>query len=159
MTTTNDCTIDPLIAGAGVLVHNPRREAERLAEAYAEGEVGTRELLRQLHTLLRSIDAVLKPLQEARDTIREAMEKPVRAAGGTVELATDAVVTWVEPILTESYGRKEVDQLVAELVAQGGPMVAVAAQLAALKKQSTRAGFVKVERPRHKEPPSEEMPF
>ena len=159
MTTTNDCTIDPLAAGATVLVHNPQREAERLAEAYAEGDIGPRDLLRQLHTLLRSVDAVLKPLQEARDTIREVMEKPVRAAGGAVELGGDAIVTWVEPILTESYGRKEVDQLVAELVAQGGPMVAVAAQLAALKKQSTRAGFVKVEKLRHKEAPSEEPPF
>ena len=159
MTTTNDCLPDPLAAGAAVLVHNPQREAERLAEAYAEGEVSARELLRQLHTLLRSVDAVLKPLQEARDTIREAMEKPVRAAGGTVELAADAVVTWVEPIITESYERGKVDQLVAELVSQGGPMVAVAAQLAALKKQSTRVGFVKVERLRHKEQPTEEPPF
>lgn len=159
MTTTCDTTTDVLAAGATVLVHNPRGAALRLADAYAEGDIGARELLRELHTLLRSVDAVLKPLQEAREVIREAMEKPVRAAGGTVEFPNEAVVTWVEPILTESYGRREVDQLVADLVSQGGPMVAIAAQLVALKKQSTRAGFVKVEKVRQKELPSEEPPF
>ena len=159
MTTDTTTPVDVLTAGAAILVHAPQQEAAALAEAYAEGALGPVEALRHLNTLLRSVDAVLRPLQEARDTIREAMAKPLLASGRLVELANEAVITWVEPTISESYERAKVDQLVAELVAQGGPMMAVASQLAALKKQSTRAGFVKVERPRAAQPSTEEPPF
>ena len=159
MTTDTTTTTDVLTAGAALLVPAPQQEAASLAEAYASGEIGPVEALRRLNTLLQSVDAVLRPLQEARDVIRKAMVKPLLASGKLVELANEAVIIWVEPTISESYERAKVDQLVAELVAQGGPMTAVAAQLAALKKQSTRAGFVKVERPRATQPPTEEPPF
>ena len=145
-TTLAGAVADPLSAGAAVLVHAPQQEVRALEEAYAEGEIGPIETLRRLHALLRNIDAVVKPLQEARDAVREAMQRPLLAAGGVVELGDEGNVTWVEPIITESYGRKEVDRFVSDLAAQGGPMAAVAAQLAALKKVGTRAGFVKVEK-------------
>lgn len=160
MTADTTTPMDVLTAGAALLVHAPQQEAAVIAEAYADGELGPVEALRHLNTLLRSVDAVLRPLQEARDAIREAMAKPLLASGKLVELANEAVITWVEPTISESYERAKVDQLVADLVTQGGPMTAVAAQIAALKKQSTRAGFVKVERPRAVQlPAAEEPPF
>ena len=150
---------DPLHAGVAVLVQAPQRSAEAMIDAYANGDTGPIETLRGLTTLLRSVEAVLKPLQEAREAIRALMERPLLAAGGSVELPNEASVAWVEPIITESYERAKVDQFVADLAAQGGPMTDVAAQLAALKKVGTRAGFVKVDKPRTAQAPSDEPPF
>ena len=110
--------------------------------AYTDGELSPLQTARAILSELREIDSELAPHLERKEELRAVLTVLVMAHG--TQESDAGTARWIAPTTGSAYDAKRLDTLMADLLVRG--YVEVAQEIAACKKPTSRAGYVKIER-------------
>ncbi len=119
--------------------------ASTIFSDWQAGAIGDREALRALLSDLGEVDSQIAPLEAERAELRAQISEVLAQLGGRAE-ADGFRLLLTAPSIVPRYDAKELDQLVLRLRQQG--LGEVADQILAARKESVRAGMLRITPPK-----------
>lgn len=114
----------------------------RVYQEWQAGQVPAESALEQLCEQLAQLKEQIEPLEAAQRQIRSWLTQVVESVGGKVEVTNFGQLQLTQPTIVINYDRKQLDQLLHQLVAQGQTEIAQAVERC--RHQSTRAGGLRI---------------
>ena len=111
-------------------------------QEWQDGRLATEQVLDQFCQHSARLKEQIEPLEAAQRQIRGWLTQIVESLGGKVEVVGFGQLQLTQPTLVINYDRKQLDQLVHQLVAQGQAEIAQAVERC--RHQSTRAGGLRI---------------
>ena len=120
-------------------------ETRTAFDRWNHGEMSAEEALLKLCQQINRVQDSLGPLEEQQKYIRLEMSLLVeKAFNGRARVDGFGELRITEPVLTVSYDRKELDELVMQLVGEGQPELA--RRIQSCRRESSRAGSLRIDR-------------
>jgi hypothetical protein len=120
-------------------------EVKSIYDKYYSGELSAEEALRLLCADFTRLHISIEPLEAAQKAVRSDMTLLLENAfnGGRVAVEGFGELRITEPITITAYGRKELDELVMELLEER--QFGMAAKIQACRKETCRVGSLRIE--------------
>jgi hypothetical protein len=114
---------------------------------YEQGNISALQALRALCSEYGENASELEPLETQQKELRKAIEHIVQREG-TQEIRGFGKLSMVQPTTLAKWNGQALDALVLELMQSSEPInpFEVAAKIAACKSESTKSGFLRIER-------------
>jgi hypothetical protein len=113
---------------------------------YQEGEITPQYALDQIARQLDSLQDQIEPLNATEKVLRQQASEIVDYLGGKADVAGFGTFTITAPSQTIQYDSKELDRLVVHLISGG--YEELAKQITSCRKESSRAGSLRINRAR-----------
>lgn len=127
----------------------------QLFEDWRAGMISDREALRRLLSDLGEVESQLAPLEAERAELRAQISEVLAELGGRAE-ADGYRLMITSPSVVPRYDAKELDQIVLRLRQQGH--AEIADQILAARKESARAGQLRISAPEERRKAREQEP-
>jgi hypothetical protein len=113
---------------------------------YQEGEITPQHALDKIARQLDSLQDQIEPLNATEKVLRQQASEIVDYLGGKADVAGFGTFTITAPSQTIQYDSKELDRLVVHLISSG--YEELAKQITSCRKESSRAGSLRINRAR-----------
>jgi hypothetical protein len=113
---------------------------------YQEGEITPQHALDKIARQLDSLQDQIEPLNATEKVLRQQASEIVDYLGGKADVAGFGTFTITAPSQTIQYDSKELDRLVVHLISGG--YEELAKQITSCRKESSRAGSLRINRAR-----------
>ncbi|HNP70508.1 MAG TPA: hypothetical protein PKK15_05345, partial [Kouleothrix sp.] len=130
--------------------------ASQIFSDWQSGSISAREALRALISDLGEVESQLAPLEAEKAELRAQISEVLAELGGRAE-ADGYRLQLTAPGVSSRYDAKELDQLVSYLQASGDD--AIANLILKARKESARAGQLRITPPGERRKKDEEPPF
>jgi len=122
---------------------------------WRSGNIGDREALRALLSDLGEVESQIAPLEAEKAELRAQISEVLARLGGRAE-ADGFRLTLTSPSVIPRYDAKELDHVVKYLQAQGED--AIANLILGARKESSRAGMLRINPPGDRAKPKDDEP-
>jgi hypothetical protein len=118
-----------------------------IIQQYQQGTITSRQALHALCNEYGEMQSELEPLNNQKEELRKAIEVIIQKEG-TTEIKGFGKLSMVQPTTLSKWNGKMLDALVVELMQSNEPVnpYDVAAKVAACKSETTKDGFLRIER-------------
>ncbi len=116
---------------------------QNIYTAWLDGDVTAIEALRSLCSDYEELDQSYKQFEEMREQLRQQLSEVVEKLGGRATIKGFGELTITAPSITNGYDKAALDDLI-DILAEEHP--GIAAQIAACRKKTARAGGLRIER-------------
>ncbi len=127
---------------------NTMENSKSIVEQWQDGEMSSEVALEMLCHSLDAVQNELAPLQGLEKQTRDQLSQIVeRGFEGKAQVQGFGSLKITEPVQLISYDRKELDELVIELVGQG--QSELAQRIQSFRRESSRIGSLRIDRIRN----------